>query len=195
MICQPDNPVILASLSPRRRELLQDLGLKFSLVPPQIDEKRRKGERILAYVRRIAREKGGEIARAHPDSVVISADTIVTFRKSILGKPRNAKDAIRMLKMLSGNTHVVITAYAVHCRDLAIFWQDDERTKVRFRKLSDQEISAYVRSASALDKAGAYGIQDLHANFVRRIDGCFYNVTGFPLPAFAEKWNSLFSKS
>jgi septum formation protein len=192
MIIQPDKPVILASLSPRRRELLQKLGLKFSVLPPHIDETRKKGEGIQTYVRRLAREKGEIVARQRPDAIVISADTIVVYRKQILGKPLDSQEANRMLKLLSGKEHAVITAYSVQCRDLSLVLLEQEWTRVRFRKLFEEEIKAYIDTGSPLDKAGAYGIQDMTANFVRRIDGCFYNVTGFPLPAFAEKWNTLF---
>lgn len=193
MIIQPDQSVILASLSPRRRELLQKLGLKFNVYPPHIDETRKKGENIQTYVRRLAREKGEIIACQHPDSIVISADTIVLYRKQILGKPIDNQDAKRMLQLLSGRVHTVITAYAIHCKDSSLALLAQERTRVHFRKLNEEEINAYIETGSPLDKAGAYGIQDLSANVVRRINGCYYNVTGFPLPAFAEKWNTLFS--
>jgi septum formation protein len=192
MIVQPDIPLILASVSPRRRELLSGLGLNFTVIPAHIHEEYRDGESPVPHVCRLAREKGEVLSVRFPDALVISADTIVVFRDHILGKPRDKKDALRMLRMLSGNTHEVITAFSLQCRTRRIFMLEYERSKVTFRTLFETEIHHYVNSGSAQDKAGAYGIQDLHANFVSRIDGCYYNVIGFPLARFTEKWNSLY---
>lgn len=192
MILQPDIPVILASASPRRRELLQELGLKFSVIPAHIHEAYLSGESVIEHVCRLAREKGEYIAGKHPDAVIVSADTIVVYKEHILGKPKNDDDAYRMLKMLSGQCHEVISAFFLESEVKGIRDLQYERTRVCFRKLQDTEIRDYIQSGSPHDKAGAYGIQDIHANLVNRIEGCYYNVIGFPLARFAEVWNRYF---
>jgi septum formation protein len=185
-------PVILASASPRRRELLEGLGLAFTCEPAGVKEDLRSGEGPVENARRLAGEKGREIAGRHPGATVISADTVVVYRHHILGKPRDAADAFRMLKMLSGATHEVITAYALMNREEDIHVLDHTRTEVCFRTLTGTEISAYIDSEAPMDKAGGYGIQDLKANFVSAVRGCFYNVIGFPVADFSQKWNTIF---
>ena len=195
MIDQPDLPVILASASPRRKDLLTGVGLNFRVMPAQIDESLLKQESPVDHVRRLADGKAFEISHGHPDAIVIAADTIVVYREHILGKPVDAQDAYSMLNLLSGNTHHVITAVAIRSEIKNIHTLFHEQTEVCFRNLSDREISAYIAGGSPLDKAGAYGIQDLSANFVSSISGCFYNVIGFPLAAFLQKWEKLFGLS
>ncbi|MBN2780610.1 MAG: septum formation protein Maf [Candidatus Marinimicrobia bacterium] len=192
MIRQTDAPVILASASPRRKELLEQLGLRFDCLPARLDETLLAGESPLDHVQRLAEEKGRRIASAHPQAIVISADTIVLMRDQILGKPADTNEAFRMLKMLSGAFHKVITAFAVTAVEKNIRIVRHVTTDVLFRDLSDEEIWEYIGTGSPMDKAGAYGIQDIRANLVRRIDGCFYNVIGFPVAEFSETWNELF---
>ncbi|MEA2077176.1 MAG: Maf family protein [Candidatus Marinimicrobia bacterium] len=192
MIVQPDGPVILASASPRRKELLEELGLKFKIIPPHIDESLLEMESPIAYVCRLAEEKGQFIAKKYPDSIVISADTIVIYHDHILGKPVDETDAFRMLKMLSGNTHEVITAYSILLENESLLITKYERTEVNFRKLGDEEIQNYIAGGSPMDKAGAYGIQDLNTKLVESINGCFYNVIGFPVTQFKKVWDRLF---
>lgn len=192
MISQPDTPLILASASPRRRELLQELGLEFSVVPAHIHEGYLPGESVIEHVCRLAREKGEHIADTYRDSIVISADTVVVFNDEILGKPKDKNDAYRMLKMLSGEVHEVITAFYIVCNKTGLHDLQYEETRVYFRRLYDAEIRDYIGSNSPLDKAGAYGIQDVHANLVKRVEGCFFNVIGFPIARFAETWNRHF---
>lgn len=189
MISQPGIPLILASASPRRRELLQALGLEFSVIPAHIHEAYIPGESIIEHVCRLAQEKGEHIADIYPNSIVISADTIVVYEEEILGKPKDKNDAYRMLKMLSDEVHEVITAFYMVCKKTGLHDMQYEQTQVYFRRLGDAEIRDYINSGSPLDKAGAYGIQDVHANLVRRIEGCFFNVIGFPTSRFAETWN------
>ncbi|MCK4813845.1 MAG: septum formation protein Maf [Candidatus Marinimicrobia bacterium] len=193
MIIQPDIPVILASASPRRRELLTTLGLQFKIIPAHINEAFYSNELPIKHVCRLAGEKGKNISDEHPEAVVISSDTIVVYQNNILGKPADEDDAFRMLRFLSGNTHEVITAFSIICRKRNINVLEYETTEVVFRNLSDEDIRSYIAGGSPMDKAGAYGIQDLDANFVKKIKGCFYNVIGFPIAAFTEKWNVLFS--
>ncbi len=193
MILRSDIPVILASASPRRKEILEAMGLEFTCLPAHLDEDLQAGETPVGHVMRLAVEKGAQIAERYPEALVISADTIVLYRGQILGKPRDREDAFRILNTLSGRTHEVITAFALTNRSRSLHTCEYESTAVTFRELSPEAISAYIDSESPMDKAGAYGIQDLQANFVRKIDGCFYNVTGFPAAAFLEKWDRTLS--
>jgi nucleoside triphosphate pyrophosphatase len=195
MIIQPDVPVILASASPRRREILDQLGLNFKVIPAHINEIILKDETPITHVCRLAREKGNVLARVHRNAYIISSDTIVIYKNQILGKPEDKKDALSMLKMLSGNKHEVITAFTITCKDRDLQVTEYERTQVRFRDLCEDEIKAYIESGSPMDKAGAYGIQDLKANLVEGIEGCFYNVIGFPAAKFKTVWDQLISKS
>lgn len=192
MIHPCGTPVILASASPRRKELLEGLGLEFSCVPAGLPETLRPGEGPVEHARRLAREKARHVDVLHPGATVISADTIVVYRHHILGKPQDTGDAFRMLKMLSGDTHRVITAFAVVNRDHGIDILEHSSTAVTFRPLEEREIRGYIESGSPMDKAGGYGIQDLKANFVKAIRGCFYNIIGFPVADFTQQWNNIF---
>jgi nucleoside triphosphate pyrophosphatase len=179
---------ILASRSPRRRLLLKQIGLTFVVKPSGVQERCSRSETPARNVRRIALEKAQHVASGLRNGIVIGADTIVVIRKRILGKPRNKKEAVAMLKTLSGKKHVVHTAFALVNAATGGWMVDAVRTDVYFRKLSDEEIRAYVSSGSPLDKAGAYGIQDDYgAVFVERVNGCFYNVVGFPLERFFKR--------
>lgn len=175
--------VILASQSPRRRELLGLIGIAHEVMPADIDETVWPDEQPLPHCERLAREKAHVLALRHPDAVVIAADTIVVLDGAILGKPVDAADARRIIRLLSGRVHTVCTAIAVARggrTESAV-----EQVEVTFRHLSDEEIAAYVDTREPMDKAGAYGIQDdVGAIFVERIEGCFYNVVGFPLTRF-----------
>ena len=194
MIVQPNLPVILASASPRRKELLEKLGLTFKIVPTHIDESMYPNEKPLDHVRRLAEEKGRAIAEKYPEQIVISADTIVVYHGKILGKPDNKADAFKMLRLLSGNTHEVMTAFSILCSSKKILVSEDELTEVRFRDLSDDEILEYIEGGSPLDKAGAYGIQDVEAYLVDSINGSYHNVIGFPVTHFAMVWNNIINQ-
>jgi septum formation protein len=171
--------VILASASPRRRELFRMIGIAHEVVPAHIDESYLPGERPEAHAERLAREKGAVIAARHPESVVISADTIVVIDEQVLGKPRDTAEATRMLRQLSGRTHTVFTAVAVarHGR----VESDVDGVTVTFRELSEEDIAAYIATGEPMDKAGAYGIQGYGATIVERIDGDFFAVMGLAL--------------
>ncbi len=173
---------ILASQSPRRKKLLKSIGLKFKVISPNIEEIPLKGEKPHIYTKRVARDKARQVALKSKDSIIIAADTTVVINNKILNKPKDSRDAVRMLKMLSNKTHTVITAVCVinqkNNREIC----SSEKTKVTFRKLKDDEISEYVKSGACMDKAGSYGIQeDFGAVFVRKVSGCYYNVVGLPL--------------
>ena len=180
-------PVVLASSSPRRRELLGLLGLKPEVVPADIDESWRNGEAPLAHCERLAREKA--IAVHRPDSLVIAADTIVVVDGDILGKPKDATDAAAMLRRLSGREHLVHTAMAVAYRNHTA--SGVETTRVWFRSLDQATIQAYIATGEPLDKAGAYGIQGYGAVIVERINGDYFTVMGLGLGKLASLWQDV----
>ena len=177
-----DLPIYLASRSPRRRKLLKQLGIKFKSFSVNLDEKINGGEKPVNLVKRLSIEKL-ELARKKIKSgLIITADTIVVLNNKIIGKPKNKKEAVQYLKLLSGKQHIVFTGFAVMNIPANKIIVDYEKTEVKFRKLDDDEINDYVLSGSPLDKAGAYGIQDdFGAVFVEKINGCYYNVVGLPL--------------
>jgi septum formation protein len=183
--------LVLASASPRRRELLSQAGLSFEVRPAHIPEDPRDGEDPIAYVTRLAREKAEAVFRemtaggrgksgdGEESLAVLGADTTVTLDNHILGKPADAADAARMLRMLSGRSHHVITGVAVVTNDGVEVAA--EVTAVRFLTLTDEEIAAYVATGEPMDKAGAYAIQGLAARWIPRVEGCYFNVVGLPL--------------
>jgi septum formation protein len=177
--------VVLASQSPRRQTLLRQLGLAFEVAPSEFDEESVTGLAPVDLVTTLSHRKAALVARAFDDAVVIGADTIVVLGETVLGKPRTPDEAERMLMMLSGREHMVYTGFTIVDRPSDRSVSEYEATRVHFRALGAEEVRAYVRAGSPMDKAGAYGIQDDYgAVFVERIDGCFYNVVGFPLAKF-----------
>jgi septum formation protein len=182
--------LILASGSPRRRELLEGLGWSFRVVVPRITEVPRRGETPRVFALRAARDKAAWVAdRTKGNAIIVAADTDVAIGGAILGKPRDAADAARMLRRLSGRTHEVITGLAmvrVEKGRIAARRSRAVRTAVTMKKLAAREIAAYVRSGEPMDKAGAYAIQG-GANFmVKRIAGSYTNVVGLPLCELVE---------
>ena len=189
--------LILASASPRRRELLAQAGLEFEVKPAHVNEDVRAGEDPIAYVVRLAREKAQVVfdELGNADAVVLGADTTVVVDGQILAKPEDAADAARMLRMLSGRTHRVITGVAVVSPgDVDLSPGAPERkilrprvevaaevTGVQFATLSDEEIAAYVATGEPMDKAGAYAIQGRAGKWIPRVEGCYFNVVGLPL--------------
>lgn len=170
----------LASSSPRRQELLAQLGLAFERLVTDVEESRREGESAQAYVARLSAEKARAGVRVAPrDLPVIGADTIVVSEGNVLEKPRSAEDARRMLNALSGKTHQVITAVTVANRQHSL--TTSVTTQVTFRQLNTRDIAQYIASGEPMDKAGAYGIQGKGGRFVRSIEGSYYAVVGLPL--------------
>lgn len=165
--------LILCSASPRRREFLERLGIPFEQSPAHLDERQRPFEPPLTYVLRMALEKAA--AGGRPGAVALAADTIVVVGDEVLGKPRDRSDAARMLKMLSGVEHRVITAVCVGTRAIAV------ETRVRFARLDAGQVRWLAESGDGDDKAGGYALQGLAGAFVERIDGSFSNVVGLPL--------------
>ncbi|MBI1803186.1 MAG: septum formation inhibitor Maf [Ignavibacteria bacterium] len=177
--------LILASGSPRRRHLLNQLGLEFEARESGADEENNVPNNPGDHVRILSERKARAVADDVGDGIVIGADTIVVLDGAILGKPKDPRHAVAMLSMLSGRTHEVYTGFTLLDCSSKKKRSAVEVTKVTFRQLMLQEIEEYVASGSPLDKAGAYGIQDDYgAVFVESIHGCFYNVVGFPLSRF-----------
>lgn len=189
-----NTPFILASSSPRRRDLLRLFGFPFTVIPSHAPEKHEPGESPDALVRRLALEKATDVARDHEDALVLGADTIVVLNGAILGKPLDEEDARSMLALLSGKTHTVWTGISlVHARS-GRRTSHSCQTNVHMDRLSPTEIHAYVAGGSPMDKAGAYGIQDDRgALFVAGIEGDYYTVVGLPLNALYQMLRKDFS--
>ncbi|HWG17974.1 MAG TPA: Maf family protein [Acidobacteriaceae bacterium] len=174
--------LILASASPRRRELLAQAGYSFEVHAADIDESQRAGESPSAYVLRLAEEKAHAVLSKHTDQtdlIVLGADTTVVLDDTILGKPADAADAREMLRRLSGRTHQVLTGIAAATR--AGISTAVESTDVTFSEIPEAELDAYCATSEPLDKAGAYGIQGYAARWIPCIDGCYFNVMGLPI--------------
>jgi len=178
---------ILASTSPRRRELLRQAGFDFEVRPSRVEETFVPGEAPEAFACRAAREKALEVAASCPrGSLVLGADTVVVVAGEILGKPATAEDAARMLRLLAGATHRVITGVCLVCAPDRVEALAQETTFVTFRSLDEGEIRNYVASGEPFDKAGAYAIQGLASKYVTRLEGCYFNVVGLPVPLVYE---------
>ena len=174
--------LVLASASPRRKELLATLGYPFTIVPSSIDESPQAGEDPRTFVIRVACEKGMEVASRVSQSIILSADTIVTLDNEILGKPTDEADAVRMLQKLSGREHSVLTAVTVINQKKEETLEGLEGTRVWFAPMTAEQIYDYVRRENVLDKAGAYAIQGYAGVYIPKIEGNYFNVMGLPLP-------------
>ena len=179
--------LVLASSSPRRHELLSNAGFEFDVRPSRIEEVPHGDESAEDFARRVAREKALNVAASSPPgSLVLGADTVVVVDDLILGKPTSPDDAARMLGMLSGTSHRVVTGVCLVRAPAQLEALTHETTLVIFRNLREGEIHDYVASGEPLDKAGAYAIQGLASKFVARIEGCYFNVVGLPIPLVYE---------
>ena len=177
-----DRPMfILASKSPRRKYLLEQAGLTFSIIPSDFDESSVTMSEPDVYVRMLAEAKASDISEQYPDSWVIGADTIVLIDNTILGKPSSNEEARTMLKQLSGKTHQVLTGYCICCKNKTTVFSETSKTDVHFKSLSDAEIDWYIQTGEPFDKAGAYAIQGIGTFLVRRINGSYTNVVGLPV--------------
>jgi len=182
-------PVVLASSSPRRRELLEKTGLKFVVDAAGINEDHGRRMRPAGLAKIISLEKAKAVAGRHPGSVIIAADTFGMLGGRLLGKPRDAEEARDMLKRMGGRRHRVVTGFTILDTETGKTVSKAVETRVYFRKLGKEEIAAYVRTGEPLDKAGAYAIQGLGAQLVEKIEGDYYNVIGLPLSALARELN------
>ena len=175
--------MILASASPRRKEILENFGFSFKTVVKNTDETSNK-ESVKEKILEIAEKKTKAVAKDFPNENVIGADTMVVIDNKILGKPYSKEDAFNILKSLSGKVHEVITAFSFINLSKDISYCDYEITKVYFKNLTDEEINWYINTKEPMDKAGAYGIQGKGSFFVQKIEGDFFSVMGFPLGKF-----------
>ncbi|MEA1881839.1 MAG: Maf family protein [Candidatus Marinimicrobia bacterium] len=186
-------PIILASGSPRRKQLLEQINLDFEVIPSNIHEDFSIALSPPDFVEHYAEKKAGDVAKDHPDKWVIGADTVVVFESEILGKPKDRDDSFQMLKRLSGNTHQVYTGVSIQNINLGIRETFHATTNVTFNTLNNNDICYYIDTYKPFDKAGSYGIQDWFSVYVKKVDGCFYNVMGFPLSLFYLHFSALAS--
>jgi nucleoside triphosphate pyrophosphatase len=191
MLLETRPVLILASASPRRQELLREAGIAFAVHAADINEKQVSGELPLEYARRLSREKAQDVAAIYPQRYVLGADTIVVIsseilsKAEVLGKPKDAADAVRMLRLLSGRGHEVTTAVSLVMPDKRIETRSST-TQVAFRKLTEDEIQQYVAGGEPMDKAGAYAIQGGASLWIDRMEGEYSNVVGLPLLVVTE---------
>ncbi len=175
--------IILASRSPRRAFLLEQVDLQFEQIPSHIEENL-NGMHPDDFVLYYSKKKAEEIQKSHPNSLIIGADTIVVLDNKIIGKPQNDEDAFQILKKLSGKCHEVFTGVSIILNNTHI--SDIAKTKVYFKPISDEDIKEYISTGEPADKAGAYGIQGYGSQLIDKIEGCYFNVMGFPIPLFYE---------
>jgi septum formation protein len=178
--------IILASASPRRRELLRQLGLTFEVIPSKIEEDVKYGEEPCEHVLRLARLKAQEIARDQDSAVIIAADTIVVLGGEILGKPKDEEEAFEILSQLSGRVHRVFTGFCVLDASDGSEYSEAVESKVRFKHLSPEEIRGYIKTGEPMDKAGAYAVQGRGSYMIKEIQGSYTNVVGLPLCELVE---------
>lgn len=183
--------IILASESTRRVDMLRTLGISFSIIPPNIDEKKRGDEQPGEFVLRISYEKADKVAQLFPENWVIAADTVVVLKGKVLGKPQNERDAYNMLKALAGKWHKVLTGYCVLNISRDIVYRDVVETRVFMKDLSNEEIKRYIKTTEPYDKAGSYAIQGKGGYMVKKIKGSYANVAGLPVCEVAEALISL----
>lgn len=178
--------IILASASPRRKEILEKTGLKFQVDAGSYEEDMGLAMGPHKLARFLSREKAKAVAAKYKNALIIAADTIVILKGEVLGKPHTAKESMRMLSLLNGRTHSVVTGFTVIDTGSNKKISGSVETRVTFSRLTVDEIKAYVKSGEPLDKAGAYGVQGLGAVIVKRIEGDYFNVMGLPLSSLTE---------
>ena len=184
MILSFSRRFILASQSPRRLKLLEQLGLHPEVIPSGLSEDYADSLSIDENIKSFAELKAESISENIDDGIIVGADTVVVLNEEVFGKPSDSADAFKMLRKLSGNMHTVITAFCVYSTPEERSFTNVEKTKVYFKRLSDREIERYISTEKPFDKAGGYGIQDSAAVFVEKLEGSYENVVGFPLSSF-----------
>jgi len=184
-----DVPLVLASRSPRRKAILEQVRIPFEQIPSGIEEEFLSGDPS-EVVEHWAKMKAEDVSAEHPCNPVLGADTMVVLDNRLLGKPESPAEAVSMLKALRGKWHTVFGGVALEWKEEGISFSFSERTRVKFRDLTDPEIEAYVETGEPLDKAGAYGIQDFGSILVEKVDGCYFNVMGLPIARFVEIFRS-----
>lgn len=187
--------IVLASTSPRRVDLMKQVGFKFEIVSPLVDETPKRGEKPEKLVARLAFEKANSVVHQFPDRVILAADTIVVTpdSKKILGKPASVSDAEKMLKLISGKTHTVLTGYCVIARGKPLVRVI--KTKVTMRKLDTSAIRRYIATGEPMDKAGAYAAQGIGMALIEKIAGSYTNVVGLPIAEVARDLEKVFDQA
>ena len=183
--------IILASKSPRREHILKNIGLKFETIPSNISEKLDSNFSAKKLSEYLSMKKAEKVSETYRNKIIIGADTIVYLDKKIFGKPRNKDENYKMLKTLSGRTHKVVTGVSILHKDKGIQKTFSQITNVTVRKIPNDELLYYINHYSTLDKAGGYGIQDWFSVWIKKINGCYYNVMGLPLSKFYEHYNQV----
>jgi len=173
--------IILASKSPRRAEILSMIGVNFKVAPSKIEEQINPKIEQNEIAINISKAKAETISHKYPNDIIIGADTIVVFNEGIFGKPKDKNESKKMLKALSGNSHKVITGVTIMNKKLGIVKTFSEVTEVFVKKIPTKQIEFYVNNYNTLDKAGSYGIQEWFSVWIKKIDGCYYNVMGLPV--------------
>jgi len=186
-----NNSIILASNSPRRKKLLEQIDLIFDVIPSNIHETTDLDLAPSLFVEHYAHEKAHHVANSNENKWVIGADTVVVFDKKIFGKPKNKSESYEMLNSLSGNIHKVYTGVSIQNNKKGIVSNFHEKTEVEFNTLTDSDISYYIDRYKPFDKSGSYGIQDGFSIHIKRINGCYYNVMGLPLAKFYDNFSRL----
>ena len=186
-----NNSIILASNSPRRKKLLEQIDLIFDVIPSNIHETTNLDLAPSLFVEHYAHEKALYVANSNQNKWVIGADTIVVFEDKIFGKPKNKSESYEMLNSLSGNIHKVYTGVSIQNKKRGIISNFHEKTEVEFNTLTKSNIFYYIDRYKPFDKAGSYGIQDSFSIHIKRINGCYYNVMGLPLARFYDNFSRL----
>ena len=184
-------PLILASASLRRKELLEMIGLKFKVVESKIKEKIDQNLPPHFLSKKLSFEKAKTVYKNHKDSIIIAADTIVICDGKILGKPRDEKEALEMLKFLSNKSHLIITGFTIMSSDLKKPITRSEETKVYMKKITRKEIDSYIKTGEPMGKAGAYAIQGMAQKFIEKIEGDFFNAVGLPIHSLMHELKNL----
>lgn len=181
--------MILASKSPRRKELLEKCGIPFIADPADIDETLLENVPLEEAIKELSLRKASAVLKRHEDCIVVGSDTIVTLNGQVLGKPKDDEDAFRMLKMMQGNTHTVITGLAIISAQR--IFNTVSLAEVTFAPMNDEEIRAYIATGEGRDKAGSYGVQGYGGRYIRKINGDFYTVMGLPLNIVYEELKNI----
>ena len=183
--------IILASKSPRRIEILKMIGLKFDILPSRLNETTKVNLKGKSFAEHWSKKKANLISNQYPDSLVIGADTVVIFNDQILGKPKCKNESRIMLEMLSGNVHEVTTGVTLILKNKQILETFSQTTKVYVRIIPNYQIDYYIDNFNTFDKAGSYGIQEWFSVWIKKIDGCYYNVMGLPISKFYVEYSQI----
>ncbi|MCL4353907.1 Maf family protein [Patescibacteria group bacterium] len=179
--------IVLASKSPRRKEILERAGFKFEIKVSEFNESSVSQENPVEFAEKVSKEKAKTVAAQYEDAIVIAADTIIVVDGDIIEKPRSPKHAKEILQKLSGRDHVVITGFTIMDSKAKVLTTRSVQSKVFFREISEEEIDAYVETGEPMDKAGAYGVQEKAGIFLERVEDDFFNVVGLPILAVTEE--------